>query len=580
VLSINQLENQLKDFNFKQEALELLYVLKAWQILSRKEIERELSFTTFYNNKIEAVKLVKTFDSLSKKIKLFSTFSLDAKMFSNKELIALFTIVVNNSLPKINEVFYNQRNHDFCVSPQIAKLGLEILNSNAPECNEIYIPFTNGFAYCEFTSKKIYADFPLYKSSLVSHLLNIIENANIEFSMTNALEKPTFLKEDAPHILKQFTQVFSAPPLRVLGNIDASKDIYNRFEYQKGRVLDIAHFEHILAQTKSTAVVLTSVGFTYRGNFEEEFRKYLCEKNYIQAIIQLPPNLFMATSIETTLFVLNKEKSDDRVYFLNLKDEQFITREGKKFVLKNLEEIVDIYINTKELDGISSLVKKEDIIKNNYSLSIDRYVNPKEQQQRQQYLKQFKLIALEDIADARRSQLFKDEQTGIKIYEISPYDFSSAGFTYACGKIKEIGSQDKKLQTYKLEPFDVLLSSKGVIGKVAIVGETTHVMVASQAIQVIRIKSSNKKDNAIALYMFLKSKLTQNILFSLVSGASMPQISPSDIKQLSIPVLTNSQQKQLIDNFNKEQELDNQIKELNKKIDVLHNTFFKVQINE
>ena len=191
----------------------------------------------------------------------------------------------------------------------------------------------------------------------------------------------------------------------------------------------------------------------------------------------------------------------------------------------------------------------------------------------QKLLKQFELINLEDIADIRRSQLFKDEGEGKEVYEISPSDFNKAGYTLECGKVKQIGSQYRRLQTYKLEPYDVLLSTKGTIGKIALIGEISDAMIASQAIQVIRVQDTNKKEKAIALYMFFKSNLGQTILSSLVAGVAMPQIATSEIKQLKIPVLSKEQEKQTVLNFNNEMKLYNEIDKINRNIEQVHNNF-------
>ena len=441
------------------------------------------------------------------------------------------------------------------------------------------MPFTNGFAYTHFTDKKIYADFLNPQTALLAELINVLEDGNITFEVTNALENPRFFNPDAPHLLKEFDSVLSFPPFNLRGRLDIDTDMYHRFRYQKGTVLDIAHFEHILAQTKSKAVVLMPVGFTYRGGSEEEFRKYLVDKNYLEAILQLPPNLHSATSIETTFFVINKNKNDDKVQFINLKDESFIVRDGRKLVLKSLDEILDIYENKKELENISVLVSNEHIANNNHSFAVDRYVISSESKELHTLLEKFELVPLESIAEIRRSQLFKDEGDGKEVYEISPSDLNKAGFTLECGKTKQIGSQYNRLQTYKLEPYDVLLSTKGTIGKVGIMGEISEAMIASQALQVIRIKGGDKKEKAIELYMFLKSDLGQTVLSSLVAGVAMPQIATAEIKQLGIPSVSKEQQKIILSSFYNELELYNEIELLNHKIKTIHANFLSIKEN-
>lgn len=556
------------------EALELLYVCKAWNQLSKDgKIEDKLKFETFYNQKVEVKKLSLVFDKLAKQIKLFDIYKLDTKNIKDSSLVTILNLVNNSSkLPNVNDVFFNGNGKlgDYSVSNQIAELGVKLLDGNS---NEIYVPFTNGFAYSNYTDKKIFADNQFFRTSLISELINILEDKEIIFERTNALEEPKFINPDAPHLLKEFESVLSFPPFSVRGNLDIKNDRFNRFNFQRGSVLDVAHFEHILAQTKNKAVVLMAVGFTYRSGSEEEFRKYLIEKNYVEAIIQLPPNLHSATSIETTFFVINKNKTDDKIHFINLKDESFIKRDGRQLVFKSLDEIIDIYTNKKEIENISCLISNDEITQNNYSFAIDRYVIAQDAKEMQKALERFELIELENIADIRRSQLFKDEGEGLEVFEISPSDFSKAGFTLECGKIKQIGSQEKRLDTYELQPYDVLLSTKGTIGKVAIIGDITKPMIASQAIQVIRIKDKNKEEKAVSLYMFLKSDLGQTILSSLVAGVAMPQISTVEIKKLNVPNLNKDKEKKLFLNFNSELEMYNKITNLEQNIKQLHNEF-------
>ena len=332
------------------EVLELVYVSKAWNQLSKDgKIEEELTFDSFYNQKVEVKKLSLVFDKLAKQIKLFNIYEFDAKSFKDSTLIAILNLVKNSSkLPSINDVFFLDKGKilDYSVSNQIAELGVKLLNGDS---NEMYVPFTNGFAYSNYTNKKIFADNQFIKCELIAELINILEGKEIIFEPTNALEEPKFINPDAPHLLKEFESVLSFPPFSVKSNFDIKNDKFNRFNFQRGSMLDIAHFEHILAQTKNKAVVLMHVGLTYRSGSEEEFRKYLIGKNYLEAIIQLPPNLHSATSIETTFFIINKNKTDDKVQFINLKDESFIKREGRQLVFKSLDEIIDILCSSHDL---------------------------------------------------------------------------------------------------------------------------------------------------------------------------------------------------------------------------------------
>jgi len=573
---INKLLHGIKSGMRVEDIAKLLYLLKAWKTLSDSNSisKNKVTFEEFYNQKIDAKTLQATIEKMAKSIKVFELFlkqSINISKLKDDSLVKLFTTVKDEELLRVNDMFYSAIDgmYDFSVSNQIAELGVKLLGG---KCTEIYAPFNNGFNYTYFTDKKIYIES--FSNEFIAELIHIIEHRNIEFTFNNPLESPTYINETASHLLKQFDCVLSFPPMGLATNnkfLDSDK--FNRFKFHKVKSSrDIAHFEHILAQTKSKAVVLMPVGFTYRAS-DEAFRKSLIEANILEAVIQLPPNLHNATSIETTLFVINKNKDNNKVHFINLKDSSFIKREGRKLILNDIDKIFDIYIGAKEIENISALISSKDIADNNYSFAIDRYILSKEAMKLKVLLSNYHLMQLENLAEVRRSQAFKDEEEGQVVYELSPSDFAQAGFTTECTRTKEIGSQIKKLETYKLQPYDVLVSTKGTIGKIGIVGNITNTFITSQAIQVIRFNGENVKEKAIELYMFFKSTLGQSLLKQLVAGVAMPLIATSEIKQLKIPILSESEKKQVLLNFNNEIKLYNEIDKLNKDIQQIHNNF-------
>lgn len=563
----------------QEQAIEVFYLLKAWKILSSIEITDDtLKYNTFFTQKVEPKKLLKIFEELAKKHNVFKFYlnqHSNILKVDSDVLVAIYNAVEDDSsYMSVNNAFYTQKGlRDFSVSNQIAELGIKLLNN---ENDSIYIPFSNGFAYAYETDKKIFAECQNPKNAFISELVRIIDKRDIEFALNNPLENPAYINPDAPHLLKQFESVLSFPPFGLRSKPDFSNDKFNRFKIHRGTNLDVAHFEHILAQCKEKAVVLMPVGFTYRAGAEEKFREFLVENNLLDAIVQLPPNLHSATSIETTFFIINKHRNSDNVLFINLKDEQFFKRDGRKIVFENIDKIVDICKNRIEIDNISTLVLNKEIQDNNYSLAIDRYVVSQEAKELQKLLSSYKTIELQEIAEIRRSQLFKDEGEGKEVYELSPSDFSKAGFTKEGGKLKKIGSQFKKYETYKLQPYDVLVSTKGTIGKVAIIDEISEPLIASQASQVIRVKDKN---TAIELYMFFKSNIGQAMLKQLVAGVAMPQIATSEIKKLQIPLLSENEKKQLLLNFNNEIKLYNEVKTIKSKIVSIHQNYLRGNVS-
>ena len=557
----------------QEQSIELFYLLKAWKTLSSIEIvDDSLKFSTFFTQKVESKKMLGIFEKLSKEFNVFKFYlnqNSNILKVNSDVLVAIYNEIEDDSLTMtVNDAFYNQKGiRDFSVSNQIAEIGVKLLNNDS---ESIYVPFTNGFSYAYETDKKIFAEDQNIRSAFISELVKIVDGKDVEFIVNDALDTPTFINPDAPHLLKQFESVLSFPPFGLRGKQDFSKDKFNRFKIQRGTNLDVAHFEHVLAQCNEKAVVLLPVGFSYRMGAEDLFRQRLINENILEAVIQLPPNLHSATSIESTFFVINKQKLTNKVLFINLKDEQFFKKDGRKIVFKDVDKIIDIYENSIEIDNISAVATNDYIQGNSYSLAIDRYVVSKEAKELQEVLSSYETVELQEIAEIRRSQLFKDEGDGKEVYELSPSDFRKAGFTKEGGKLKKIGKQSSKYETYKLQAYDVLVSTKGTIGKVAIIDDVSEPVLASQASQVIRVRD---KEKAIELYMFLKSDIGQSMLGQLVAGTAMPQIATNEIKKLQIPILSENEKKQVLLNFNNEIKMYNEIDKINRDIEQIHNNF-------
>ena len=564
--------NKLRDEKFSQEeSIKLVYLFKVWKVLSKNKINNQnLIFERCIKKECNAKYLNDIFQQLSNQFYVFKLFnnSIDIKKLSNNLLYLIMEFVSQQTkfLKLYDAIDLLERQPIFIISNQIAEFAVKLLNTHY---SKLYLPFTNSFNIAYYTDKKVFAES--YADELTIEIIKILDNLTIEFYQTNVLEQPSYVIDNK---LEEFDCTVSFPPMGVKDkSLTFANDIYNRFEIYRGKgSLDVAHFEHILAQTRRKAVVLMPVGFTFRSGVEEKFRKYLIDKNWLEAIIQLPTNLYSATSIETTFFVINKSKSHRNVYFLNLRDKQFIIKEGRKQVLNNIDEIIETYKNCKEIENISTLVSNFEIKENNYSFSVDRYIFSKEDVAIKKILDNYETQQLQDIATIKKSQLIQDEKDGISIYEISPSDFKSFGFTFECGKVKNIQQQHNKYETYKLIFNDILISTKGTVGKIAIVGDIKKPMIASQAIQVIRIKNRNIIEPKV-LYMFLKSNIGQALLKQLSTGTTMPQITTKEIKELKIPILNMAKQQESIEKFEYEVQLFEEIELLKQKIHKINNNF-------
>ena len=557
----------------QEESLKLVYFFKAWEILSK---DRRIDNEKFkFRNSIEVLdirELKEIFQKLSDKIYLFKTFNNYIKIdkLSEKSLILIIEFISKKrNFLKFYDVLVNilgKYGGHYMISHQIAEFGVKLLNTN---CFQLYAPFSNSFNIAYYTNKKVFAES--HTDELTIEIIKILDNINIEFHRTDILEKPSFVQNNK---LQVFDCTVAFPPMGVkTKSFLFINDSYNRFKIYQGKgSLDVAQFEHILAQTRRKAVVLMPTGFTFRGGVEEKFRKYLIDNNWLEAIIQLPANLLIGTGIETTFFVINKDKNHDNIYFMNLKDKQFINKKGRQLILNNIDKIIEMYKEKREIENIASVVSNFEVMENNYSFSVNRYIFSKKDLKIKKILDEYPSKKLQDIATIRKSQLIEDEKEGITAYEISPSDFKAFGFTLESGKVKKINQQYKKYETYKLLPNDILISTKGTVGKVALIGEIVEPMIASQAIHIIRLDSNYTVEPKF-LYMFLKSNIGQTLIKRLSTGTIMPQITTKEIRELKIPIPSIEQQQKIIKKFKDEIRLYKEIEQLQEKIDDINNNF-------
>lgn len=119
-------------------------------------------------------------------------------------------------------------------------------------------------------------------------------------------------------------------------------------------------------------------GVLFRGGEEGTIRKNLIEKNNIDTIIGLPPNIFFGTGIPTIIMVLRKKRNRDNVLIIDAS--KGFVKEGKNNKLRacDIKRIADTFINRKSIPNFSRVIEKEEIRENEYNLNIPRYVDSSE----------------------------------------------------------------------------------------------------------------------------------------------------------------------------------------------------------
>lgn len=139
---------------------------------------------------------------------------------------------------------------------------------------------------------------------------------------------------------------------------------------------DLAFTMHMLSwlSTEGTAAIVEFPGVLYRGGAEKKIRDYLVRNNYVDAVIQLPADLFFGTSIATCVLVLKKSKASSDILFVDA-SEEFERRDSKnKLMPENIDRIATAVIARSEEENFSVLVPNDDVLANDVNLSVSSYV--------------------------------------------------------------------------------------------------------------------------------------------------------------------------------------------------------------
>lgn len=191
-----------------------------------------------------------------------------------------------------------------------------------------------------------------------------------------------------PHEAVQFDAVVMNPPYSLKNWNKADLKVSDpRFELagvlppsSKGDFAFLLHGLYHLGQQGTMAIVLPH-GVLFRGGSEGEIRKRLLEKNYLDAIIGMPANLFTNTGIPVVILILKKNREPDAPVLFIDASKNFV-KVGKQNALleKDIARITDAYVNRSEVKGYSHLADRDEIIDNDYNLNIPRYVDSSDQE--------------------------------------------------------------------------------------------------------------------------------------------------------------------------------------------------------
>ena len=215
--------------------------------------------------------------------------------------------------------------------------------------------------------------------------MNLYLNGVEDFSVVCAdtLERPAFVDGSR---LRKFDIVLANPPYSIK-QWNREKFMNDKWGRNflgtppQGRA-DYAFFQHILASMDDKTgrcAILFPHGVLFRKE-EQDIRKNLVEKDLIECVVGLGPNLFYNSPMEACILICRTNKSDEyknKIVFINAVNE--VVRKNAESYLtdEHICRIREAYFGHTDVENLCKVVTSEKVLNRNADLNISLYVTPK-----------------------------------------------------------------------------------------------------------------------------------------------------------------------------------------------------------
>lgn len=281
---------------------------------------------------------------------------------------------------------------EFFTPQEVSELLAEITTAGKKEVNKVYDPACGSGSLLLKFAKVLGKDnvrlwfygqeinITTYNLCRINMFLHDINYEKFNIAHGDTLIHPKHRDEEP------FDAIVSNPPYSIRWEWDENPLLINDPRFSPAGVLapkskaDLAFTMHMLSRlsTSWTATIVEFPWVLYRGWAEQKIRKYLIENNYIDTVIQLPPDLFFGTSIATCIIVLKKSKKDNKTLFIDASAE-FIRWNAKNTLSEeNRKKILNAYLDRQDIEYFSKLVDNSTIAENDYNIAVSSYVEQKD----------------------------------------------------------------------------------------------------------------------------------------------------------------------------------------------------------
>lgn len=294
-----------------------------------------------------------------------------------------------------------------------------------------------------------------------------------------------------------------------------------------------------LNKKKGKAAVITTSSILAKDT-DFKIRKALIKEGKIEAIIQLPKNINIYSSVQTSIIILSNDNKN--VKFIDASE--IYTKENAYtyFSQSNIEKILDLYESKEDRDNLK-IVSLEEIEKENFTLNYKRY----------SFSKINFGIELNNIVTINRGcQIYSkeldkiktDDNTGYKLLNLGDID-THGDIDYLSLKNIDVKDKLKTFEKFILKDGDIVMSAKSTTLKTALIDlkSLKEQIIATGNLLIIR--PNKEKINPVCLKVFFDSSIAKKQIELIETGSVMISINLNELGKIRIEIPTKKDQENI-----------------------------------
>jgi len=280
---------------------------------------------------------------------------------------------------------------EFYTPQQVSKILAKIVTHKKTKLKSVYDPTCGSGSLLLRVTKEVKDVSNFYGQELNRTTYNLARMNmimhGVHYRKFNIKQEDTL--ENPQHRDQRFEAIVANPPFSAhwsANPLHTSDDRFSQYgklaPKSKADFAFVQHMIHQLDESGTMAVVLPH-GVLFRGSAEGHIRRYLIEdRNYLDAVIGLPANIFYGTSIPTCILVFKKCREDsENVLFIDASNDFEKVKNQNILTDENINKIIETFKNRSDVEKYSHNATLREIKENDYNLNIPRYVDTFEEEE-------------------------------------------------------------------------------------------------------------------------------------------------------------------------------------------------------